>query len=240
MTGCVEVAGRGRPTAGSALEACPPDRDDVPAPAAMAPPTLTIVSVAKRAARLVIGLAAFAAGLALMVRARLGLSAWDVLHDAVSMLTPLTFGEVVVAVSLVVLSASVALGVRPGVGTVANSILVGVFVDAMLQSALLRDLGSGALLPRLLAVVAGIWAIALGSALYIGADLGAGPRDALMLGVAARSRRSVGAARAVIEVCVLGLGIALGGSAGVGTAAFVILIGPAINMSFRLFRIPPR
>ena len=200
-----------------------------------------MAAVGLRWVRLVAGLWLFAAGLTLMVRAALGLSAWDVLHDAIRSLTPLTFGQVVIVVSVVVLAASILLDVRPGIGTVANSLLVGVFTDAMLQSPLLQGLAHQRLLPRAVAMVAGIGGIALGSALYIGANLGAGPRDALMLGVAKRSHRSVGAARAAIEGSILVLGIILGGSAGLGTIAFVILIGPAINMSFRLFGMaPPR
>lgn len=190
--------------------------------------------------RLLAGLALFALGLSLMVRADLGLSAWDVLHDALRGVTPLTFGQVVVAVSILVLLSSLALGVRPGPGTLANAILVGLITDTMLQSGLFQDLDSAALLVRLLVMLAGIWGIAFGSALYIGAELGAGPRDALMLGIAGRSRRSVGAARTTIEVSVLIAGMALGGSAGLGTAAFVILIGPAINASFRLVGMEPR
>ncbi len=185
--------------------------------------------------RLVGGLAVFAAGLALMVRAGLGLSSWDVFHDAIRVISPLSFGQTIVAVSLVVLVAAWALGVAPGPGTVANSVLVGVFTDAILWSPILRSLGSGPLPFRLLAVGAGVVGVALGSALYIGADLGAGPRDGLMLGLAKRSRSSVGSARTMIEVSVVVAGVALGGSIGVGTAVFIVLIGPAIDVSFRLF-----
>ena len=228
MERCVEVAGRGG-AAGLARRGLRPE------------PLRAARAVTVRAVRLLAGLALFAAGLALMVRADLGLSAWDVLHDSLRSLTPLTFGEVVIAVSVIVLAGSVALGIRPGVGTVANTVLVGVFADALLRSNFLQDLSSGPLTPRVFAMLAGVWGIALGSALYIGANLGAGPRDALMLGVARRSRRSAGAARAVIEACVLIVGMVLGGSVGVGTVAFVILIGPAINASFRLFGMePPR
>lgn len=192
-----------------------------------------------RGVRLVAGLWVFAAGLVLMVRADLGLSAWDVLHDALHRLTPLTFGQVVIAVSVVVLVTSIALGTRPGVGTVANAVLVGTFTDLMLTSGALHDLASGPLLPRVAALLAGIGAIALGTAAYIGANLGAGPRDALMLGISRRTRRSAGAARTAIEASVLVLGVALGGSAGIGTVAFVILIGLAIDVSFRLFGMQP-
>jgi uncharacterized membrane protein YczE len=190
--------------------------------------------------RLLAGLWVFAVGLALMVRANLGLSAWDVLHDAVRILTPLTFGEVVVAVSVLVVLASLLLGVRPGPGTVVNSLLVGVFTDVLLPWSFLDGLGSSGLLPRVVFLLAGISAIAFGSALYIGADLGAGPRDGLMLGIGKRSRLSVGAARTAIEASVLLLGVVLGGSVGLGTALFVVLIGPEINLAFRLFGMDTR
>jgi uncharacterized membrane protein YczE len=198
-------------------------------------------SYALRWARLVAGLALFALGLALMIRANLGLSAWDVLHDALGKLTPLTFGQVVVVVSVLVLVISIALHVRPGPGTLANALLVGVFTDAILRLPFPVDVAAGSVPPRLIVMVGGVWGIALGSALYISANLGAGPRDALMLGLAMRIGSSVGAARTGIEAGVLIFGVILGGSVGVGTAAFVILIGPAINISFRFFGMqPPR
>ncbi len=186
------------------------------------------------ALRLLAGLWLFGAGLALMVRANLGLSPWDVLHDAISSLSPLSFGQAVIAVSVLVLAVAVALRVRPGAGTVANALLVGAFTDAMLQLRLLANLTSASLPPRVMAMMLGICGIALGTALYNAAGWGAGPRDALMLGVAGRARRSVGTARAAIEASVLILGLALGGSVGFGTVAFVMLIGPSINISFRL------
>jgi len=195
--------------------------------------------LAIRSIRLVGGLALFALGLSLMIRADLGLSAWDVLHDALRSLTPLTFGQVVVVVSVVVLLAGVALGVRPGVGTVANAVLVGLFADAMLATPVFADLATGPAALRFAVMVVGVWGIALGSAFYISARLGAGPRDGLMLGLAMRSGRSAGVARTAIEATVLVVGIALGGSAGLGTAAFVILIGPAIDTSFRMLGMQP-
>ena len=179
------------------------------------------------------GLAVFAAGLALMVRADLGLSSWDVLHDAVRLLSPLTFGQAVIAVSVVVVLASFALGIRLGPGTVANVIFVGVFTDAWLGSGLGAQLGSSDVVIRLTVLIGGVAAIAFGTALYIGANLGAGPRDSLMLAVAKRVRISPGAARAGIELSVLVAGVALGGTAGIGTLVFALLIGPAINLSFR-------
>jgi uncharacterized membrane protein YczE len=185
--------------------------------------------------RLLVGLWVFALGIALMVRADLGVSSWDVLHDALHKLTPITFGQAVVAISVLVVLVSSAMGVKPGVGTIANVLFVGVFTDALLLTGLLDDLGSLHLMVRVGALIGGIGAIALGSALYIGANLGAGPRDSLMLATARRFGVTPGRARMVIEGSVLALGAFLGGAVGVGTAIFVVVIGPAIDGAFRLF-----
>nr|MBA2599729.1 hypothetical protein [Actinomycetota bacterium] len=155
-------------------------------------------------------------------------------------LTFLTLGQAVIGISVLIVGASLALGVRPGPGTVANVILVGAFVDSILRTAFLAGLGSAHILARLIALVAGIGAISLGTALYIGAELGAGPRDSLMMAVSKRLHTSPGAARAGIEGSVVLVGIALGGAAGLGTIVFAVLIGPAINTAFRMFRMETR
>ena len=193
----------------------------------------------RRWGRLLAGLVVFSAGLTMMIRADLGLSPWDVLHDAISGLIALTFGQVVVLVSLIVVGIAWTLGVRPGPATIVNSVLVGVVTDGMLASGLLDGLSTGPLLPRLVVLLAGISMIALGTAAYITAKLGAGPRDGLMLAIARRTSRSAGGARTAIEATVLIGGVVLGGSIGLGTAVFVVAIGPAINAAFRLFGMEP-
>ncbi len=204
-----------------------------PVVASIRPRRSAAVDVAARWLRLVAGLGVFAAGLALMVRADLGLSSWDVLHDALRLISPLTFGEAVIGVSVVVVLASLALGIKPGPGTVANVVLIGAFTDALLATSLGAQVYSNELVVRLAVLVGGVAAIAFGTALYIGADLGAGPRDSLMLAVARRGGISPGAGRAAIELSALAVGVALGGAAGIGTLVFAVSIGPAINLSFR-------
>lgn len=191
--------------------------------------------------RLIGGLWVFGAGIALMVRANLGVSSWDVLHDALRLNSSLTFGMAVVVVSVLVLLASSAIGVRPGPGTVANVVLVGVFTDVILMTGVLAGIPNANVVGRLGVLLAGVGAIAVATALYISAGLGAGPRDSLMLGVAKRLRLSTGTSRALIEGSVLIAGGLLGGRVGVGTAVFAVAIGPAMNLSFRLFGMePPR
>jgi uncharacterized protein len=176
----------------------------------------------------------------LMIRADLGLSSWDVLHDAARRLTPLTFGQAVIVVSVLVVVGSLALGVRPGPGTVANMILIGLFTDAILASDLALHLGSAGPIARTAGLLGGVAAVAFGTALYIGADLGAGPRDSLMLAVGRKARTSPGRARTGIEVTVLMIGAVSGGAVGIGTLAFALLIGPAIDLSFSALRMNAR
>jgi len=188
-------------------------------------------------ARLFAGLWLFAAGVVLGLRSGLGVSPWDVLHDGIRQVTPLSFGAATVLVGVVLVAVALAAGIRPGPGTLANMVAIGVFADAMLAIGIARDLDAGSLPPRLAAVVAGVGLVALGSALYIGAGLGSGPRDSLMLAISARTRARVDIVRALIEAGVLAVGWLLGGAAGVGTILFAFGIGPAVELAFRLLRV---
>jgi uncharacterized protein len=187
--------------------------------------------------QLVAGLWLFAAGVVLGLRSRLGVGPWDVLHDGIRHVTPLSFGVATILVGVVLLVAGALAGVRPGPGTLVNMLLIGIFCDAMLATGIGADLGTRGLPMRLAAVVAGVLLVALGSALYIGAGLGSGPRDSLMLAIAARTGLRVGVVRAIIETSVLVIGVLLGGAAGIGTILFAFGIGPAVEVAFRLLRV---
>lgn len=180
--------------------------------------------------RLYIGLAGFGFSLALMVRARLGLGPWDVLHQGLARRLGLQIGWVVIIVSAVVLLAWIPLHLRPGLGTVSNVVLVGVFTNLALDHLQAPD----GLAARLIWLAGGIGLNAIATALYIGAGLGAGARDGLMVGVAARGH-SIRAVRTAIELTVLAVGFALGGSVGVGTIAYALLIGPLVHRLLPLF-----
>jgi uncharacterized membrane protein YczE len=189
--------------------------------------------------RLFAGLWLFAAGVVLGLRSGLGVSPWDVLHDGIRQVTPLSFGAATVLVGVVLVAVALAAGIRPGPGTLANMLAIGVFADAMLATGIAGDLEARPLALRLAAVAAGVVLVAPGSALYIGAGLGSGPRDSLMLALSARTRVRVGIVRALIEASVLALGWLLGGAAGVGTVLFAFGIGPAVELAFRLLRVEP-
>jgi uncharacterized membrane protein YczE len=191
------------------------------------------MSMTRRALQLLVGLWLFGASVALLVRADLGLDPWDVLHQGISRRSDVPIGLVVIAVSIVVLSLWVPLRQRPGVGTLANLVLVGLCLDATL-----------ALLPaptdlpwRLAFLLVGIVGNGVATALYIGAGFGPGPRDGLMTGLAARGL-SIRVARTSLEVTVLVVGWMLGGTVGVGTVAYALAIGPLAHIFIPLFTIP--
>ena len=177
--------------------------------------------LAVRLVRLYLGLAGFGVSLALMVRARLGLGPWDVLHQGIARHLGVQLGWVTIGVSGLVLLAWIPLRQRPGPGTVSNAIIVGLVVNGALDALPT---------PRSLAfraawLAAGIGLNGLATACYIGAGLGPGPRDGLMTGIAARGH-SLRAVRTLIELSVLAIGSALGGTIGVGTLTYALSIGP--------------
>jgi len=187
-----------------------------------------------RVVRLASGCGLLGVGIALMVRADLGLSPWDVLHQGISERTGIPIGSAGIVVGLFVLAGWVPLKQRLGAGTAVNVVLVGTTVDVTLAAA--GDPTSTA--ARWGALLAGVFLCALGTALYIGAGLGTGPRDGLMTGLATRTDRSIRLVRTAIELTVLGIGWALGGSVGVGTAVFALAIGPLIQLFLGRLTVP--
>lgn len=190
-------------------------------------------SLVVRAVALAAGLLVFALGIVLILESELGLSPWDVLNQGVSRHTPLSFGIANIAVSLVVLGAAWALGARVGPGTIANAVLIGLFVDGVIAIGTLDGISESSLAARAAALIAGIAVIGVGSGFYIGAALGAGPRDSLMLVLARRTSTRMGTVRVILELAATAIGFALGGTVGVGTIAFALGIGPAVELSFR-------
>jgi uncharacterized membrane protein YczE len=174
-----------------------------------------------RAVQLFAGLVLFGISIALLVRARLGLDPWDVLHQGIARQTGLQLGWIVDIVAALVLLAWIPLRQRPGVGTLANVVLVGVASNVTL--AVVAD--PAGLTLRALFLVAGVVANGFATGLYIGADLGPGPRDGLMIGLARRGL-SIRVARIAIELTVLLAGFLLGGTVGVGTLVYACAIGP--------------
>jgi len=181
-----------------------------------------------RLVRLLVGLVLFGAGEALLVRAALGNSPWTVLAEGAAEQVGAAIGTTTIAISLVILLAWVPLRQRLGLGTVLNAVIVGLAIDVTLR--LLGD-GSEALGLRAFEALGAIALVSVGSGLYLTARLGPGPRDGLMTGLAARTGRSIRLTRAGIELSACAVGVALGGTLGLGTLAFALLIGPGVQLA---------
>jgi uncharacterized membrane protein YczE len=203
-----------------------------------APPVIR-GGLAVRLAVLVLGLAWCSLGIVFLLESSLGLSPWDVLHQGIERHTPLSFGVANVVVAIVVVGIAALLGARIGFGTVANALLIGVLIDAYERVGAIRGLDGSSLGLRVALLALGIACFGIGSALYMGANLGAGPRDSLMLVISRRVVVRVGLARAALEVSVLVVGFVLGGTVGVGTVAFALLVGPAVEAAFFLLARSP-
>jgi len=183
-----------------------------------------------------IGYALFGLAIAILIRANLGTSPWVMLEVALAQIFDLTPGTLSVLIGFVVLIGALALRERVGWGTLGNILCIGPFEDLALHyippatDNLLLQLG-------MLTTAAILMGIA--SAVYIGVDAGAGPRDSLMLAVKRTTGWSLRRARGTIEVCLVTLGWLLGGPIGVGTVIFAILIGPSVQWGFKLFKVEP-
>ena len=190
--------------------------------------------LAARAVWLVTGLFLCAVGILCFLEARLGLPPWDVLHQGIARRTPLSFGAANEVVGLIVLVVAWSLGARVWVGTISNAVLIGGFIILLQPRHFVQALAHWALGPRIGLLALGLVCFGIGTAFYIGASLGAGPRDSLMLVGSRRTGVRIGAMRAMLEISVLLVGFLLGGKVGVGTLAFAALIGPAVEASFWL------
>ncbi|KWX67699.1 YitT family protein [Mycobacterium sp. NAZ190054] len=177
-----------------------------------------------------VGLCGYGVSMAMMVRAGLGLDPWDVFHQGLSERTGMTIGTASAVVGVAVLLAWIPLRNRPGIGTVANVVVIAISVDVALWF-----LPAPESLPvRAALLCAAVVLNAFSTVLYIGAGLGPGPRDGLMTGLVRRTGRSVRLVRTGIEVSVLAVGWSLGGTVGVGTVVYAFGIGPLVQLFVRL------
>lgn len=186
--------------------------------------------VRRRLIPLLVGLVLCGIAFACIVQADLGLDPWDVLHQGVSDLTGIPIGMVSVLVGLIVVVGWIPLRQRLGIGTVANALVIGSTMDVVLP--LLPEASTTARQWALL--VTGLVIAGPGIGMYIGARLGPGPRDGIMTGLAERGP-SIRLVRTLIELTALAVGVALGGTVGIGTVLFAITVGP--NTQFWLERL---
>jgi uncharacterized membrane protein YczE len=176
----------------------------------------------RRLVQLYAGLLLYGFSIALMVRSDLGLAPWDVLHSGLTKWFPIDIGQALVIVSFVVMLGWIPLREAPGIGTISNAIVIGLSTDVFL--AVFPDTHVVGL--RVVLLFAGVSLQGVATAAYIGAQLGRGPRDGLMTGLARRTGRSLRLVRTSMELTVVVLGLLLGGVAGVGTIVYALAIGP--------------
>jgi len=188
----------------------------------------------RRIVQLAAGLVLYGWSMGMMYRAALGLDPWDVLHAGLEQRTGLSFGTVVIAIGALVLLLWIPLRQLPGFGTVANVILIGLAVDGAIAVISTPD-GLGA---RLALLVVGVVLNGLAGALYIGSQLGPGPRDGLMTGLVRRTGLSVRLVRTSLEVTVLVVGFLLGGQVGLGTVLYALAIGPLVHVMLPWATVP--
>ena len=188
-----------------------------------------------RLAQLLVGLLLYGLSAALLVRSRLGLDPWDVFHQGLARQTGLAIGTWVVIVSGAVLLLWIPLRQRPGVGTLLNAVLIGVTMNVVLE----RFPQPHAIGLRWACLIGGILLCGVATGAYIGAGLGPGPRDGLMVGLANRGH-SLRLMRTLIEITVLVIGFLLGGKVGIGTVLFAFTIGPLAHLTIPFFSHAPR
>jgi len=176
----------------------------------------------RRLVQLYAGLLLYGFSIALMVRSSLGLAPWDVLHSGLTQWFPIDIGQALVIVSFVVMLGWIPLREKPGIGTISNAVVIGLSTDAFL--AVLPDAHGLGLRSSLL--VGGVVLQGVATGAYIGAQLGRGPRDGLMTGLARRTGLSLRFVRTLMELTVVVLGLVLGGVAGLGTILYALAIGP--------------
>jgi uncharacterized membrane protein YczE len=179
---------------------------------------------------LLVGLAGYGLSMAMMVRAGLGLDPWDVFHQGLTVHTGMTIGVASAVIGVAVLLAWIPLRNRPGIGTIANVLVIAITVDVGM---LLMEQPTS--MPVRVAMMVGAVVLnAFSTVLYVGAGLGPGPRDGLMTGLVVRTGLSVRLIRTSIEASVLTLGWLLGGTVGVGTVLYAFGIGPLVQLFVRI------
>ena len=184
-----------------------------------------------------IGFALFGLSIAAMIRSNLGTSPWALLEVALSDLTGITPGRMSIIVGFVVLLLALVLGEQVGWGTLGNILFIGLWEDMFLG--MIPSVENNLVIQTLM-LLSAVFLMGIASAIYIGVDAGAGPRDSLMLAVHRRTGWSIRFGRAVIEIVVVTVGWLLGGPLGLGTVIFALLIGPSVQWAFRMFKVKTR
>ncbi|MFL0253155.1 YitT family protein [Clostridium neuense] len=184
--------------------------------------------------RLFIGLILCSIGTVMTINGNLGFQPWDVFHQGISIMLNITMGQASIIVSAIVIIIDYIAGEKIGWGTIFNMLVIGTFMDILMLNHLLPVFNNEIL--RIVSIIIGMLSMSIGSYMYIGAGLGSGPRDGLMVALTKKTKKSVFIVRTVIELFVLVIGYIMGGSVGIGTIIMVSLVGYFIQMVFKIFK----
>lgn len=183
--------------------------------------------------RLLIGLFLYAVGIVFTINANLGLSPWDIFHQGISRLTGITMGQASIIIGVLIIILDWVMGEKIGIGTIGNMLLIGIFMDILMLNHVIPVFNN--LIIRVLMLILGMFIIGVACYFYIGAGLGSGPRDGLMVALAKKTNKPVKLIRSCIEFIPLVAGYFLGGTLGIGTLAMMLFGGYFIQLSFKLF-----
>lgn len=190
--------------------------------------------IIQRVIRLFIGLFLYSVGIVLTINANLGLAPWDVFHQGLSHLTGITMGEASIVVGLILLIFNSVLGERLGWGTIFNMLFIGLFIDVLMLNHVIPIVHG--IIPGATMMLLGMVVIGVASYYYIGAGLGSGPRDGLMIALTKKTGRSVRFIRNTIEISALIVGYLFGGFVGIGTLIMALILGYIIQLTFKIFK----
>jgi len=198
----------------------------------------TLTTIAKKAVHLMFGYALYGLGIVMTINAHQGLAPWGVFHQGLSIQLGITMGAATQIVGAAVIILDILFGERVGWGTIGNVIFIGFFIDMFMLNNLIPIFENTAASYSMM--VLGTVIMALATYVYLSAQLGAGPRDGMMIAFTKRIPLSVGLIRNLIEVTVLAAGYFLGGSVGLGTLVMAIGLGRLIQLAFRIFKFDVR
>lgn len=184
--------------------------------------------------RLILGLFLYSLGIALTVQANLGVAPWDTFHQGLSSLIAITFGQASIIVGLIIVFINILLNENVGIATILNMFLIGLFIDVIFGSGIIEK--SSSIPIGLIMLVLGMFAIAIATWLYVGAGLGSGPRDGLMIALTRKTNPTVGQIRSLIDLTALIIGVSLGGQIGIGTAILAFCIGPIVQITLKVLK----
>ena len=173
------------------------------------------------------GLTLFGVGEGLLLVSAAGASPWSVFAQGIHLSVGLSVGAITIIISILVLLLWVPLSQKPGMGTILNALIIGIMIDICIKFVPTPE----NFISQIFLAVAAVLIVGLGGGIYLVANLGAGPRDGLMIGLQKKTNFPIAAVRATLEITVMSIGWYLGGTVGVGTLLFAFGIGPAVALS---------